>query len=39
MVGLIIAGIVIFLLGSLSGMAATCICMSLGEDNERNDRK
>lgn len=37
--GLIIAGIVIFLLGSLSGMAIACICVSLGEDNKRSGRK
>lgn len=39
MVKLIIAGIVIFLLGSLSGVVITCICVSLGEYNERDGRK
>lgn len=39
MMKLIIAGVVIFLLGLLSGFVVSCICVSLGEYNERNDRK
>ena len=39
MVKLIIVGIAIFLLGSLSGVVITCICVRLGEYNERNGRK
>ena len=39
MVKLIIAGTVIFILGLLSGFVVSCICVSLGEYNERNGRK
>ena len=39
MVKLIIAGVAIFILGLLSGFVVSCICVSLGEYNERNGRK
>ena len=39
MVKLIIAGVAIFLLGLLSGFVVSCICVSLGDYNERNGRK